>query len=185
MRQIYAKKNQQKKLAYAPKKALKNKKKNYTLAGFEPGTLWLLSCRLTHSAISTLLMLRGKFGRYIQRVRKIGVCAQIAQNWRMHTNCAQLAYAHKLRKFDACTDWNFAKLMRKFDACVNACVKFAQIIYLRNCANCANFGADLQPCALKNHYFAPHITGFRAVGKWLQTKENLIYSQCFFKDIRK
>ncbi len=43
----------------------------------------------------------------------------------------------------------------------------------RMCQICANIffcaiGADLQPCTLKNHYFAPHTTGFRAVGQPLR-----------------
>ncbi len=36
--------------------------------------------------------------------------------------------------------------------------------FLRNCAYCAKVGANVQNCALKNHYSAPHIKGFRRLG---------------------
>ncbi len=70
-------------------------------------------------------------------------------------------YIQRMRKFAT-----FAWKMQfcKFDACVDACVEFAQIYFLRNCVYCAKFGAYLQSCALKIHFFAPHITGFWAVG---------------------
>ena len=50
----------------------------------------------------------------------------------------------------------------------------------RMCQICANIffcaiGADLQPCTLKNHYFAPHIMGFRAVGYLAQTLHRIIF----------
>ena len=54
--------------------------------------------------------------------------------------------------------------LRNFNACVNAYVEFAQILFLRNCAKCANIRADLQLCALKNHFFAPCIRALRRLG---------------------
>ncbi len=39
-------------------------------------------------------------------------------------------------------------------------------IFLRNCANCAKIRADLELCALKNHYFAPRIRAFRRLGMY-------------------
>ena len=54
--------------------------------------------------------------------------------------------------------------LRKSAACVDAHVEFTQIIFWRNCANCAKIRADLQLCAFKNNYFAPRIRAFRRLG---------------------
>ena len=55
--------------------------------------------------------------------------------------------------------------LRNFNACVNAYVEFAQILFLRNCAKCANICADLQLCALKKALFCALYKGSPAAGK--------------------
>ncbi len=87
-----------------------------------------------------------------------------------------------LRKFNACADtFEFAKIingisffikMCKFEVCVNACVKFQQF-FCTIAPNCTKFGADLQPCALKKHYFSSNIRGFQAVGSSSSTSATL------------
>ena len=137
-------------------------KKNYVKKNSSPGFEPAISCSLgrhsNHSAILTDLSYKGKFASHIERQRKNGVCAQIAQK--------------KSRKFDACAKkklnlcyFLFANLthasthasnLRKYFFCVIALIapNLAQIYNL----------------AHKKSPFCASYKGCPAVGKAAKTK---------------
>ena len=183
MRRIYAKKQQKIIGACAKKKS----KKNQGRPDFKPGTFHPLRRRLSHSATLPSYYKRQKNKTYISnkfhRMRKFAqktcifckpvACAKIALNTFIFFVNPPHASMYILRISKKNNHGFFQKLLfflRKSAAYVDACVGFAQIIFLRNCAYCAKFGADLQPCALKNHYFAPHIKGVRRLGTQCSTE---------------
>ena len=92
-------------------------------------------------------------------------CVEIAPSFNWRNIDAALPREHSVRRYCACHKVCKFCVSSSFASTHSADLRK---YFLRNCANCAKFGADLQPCTLKNHYFAPHTTGFRAVGQPLR-----------------
>ncbi len=74
-----------------------------------------------------------------------------------------------IHRFSSCPIYIQDTILAQF-LCMRRRMRRNCAIFLRNCAYCAKVGADVQNCALKNHYSAPHIKGFRRLGLLLCSK---------------